>query len=132
MRFISTNVHGIFDYLIGAFLIAMPWMFGFAVIGGPQTWLSVIVGASIIAYSLLTDYEWGLAKVIDMRAHLVLDVLAGLTILFSYPFLGFFDVLWWQPHLVVAVVLIAGAALTYKTPERRRPYARTPESVRQM
>lgn len=131
MPFISTNIHGLFDYLGGAFLIAMPWIFGFAAIGGPETWLPIIIGAGIISYSLLTDYEWGVLKRIDIRAHLVLDVLAGAVLLISVPFLGFLDAVgWWFPHFVAGLVLILGAAATYRTAERRRPYLPRPKSLR--
>ncbi len=129
MRHFSTNLHGIFDYLIAAFLIAMPWIFGFVEIGGPESWLPIICGVGIIVYSLLTDYEWGLFKVIDMRAHLVLDVLVGLTLLFSLPFFGHFDVSWWQPHFVVAIALIALAALSQRTPEHRGPHFHRPRTL---
>ena len=77
MRFISTNIHGLFDYLLGAYLIALPWLFGYAFIGGPATWIPVILGVWIIAYSLLTDYEWGISKTIPMRGHLILDLIVG-------------------------------------------------------
>jgi len=35
MRFIPTKVHGILDYVVGVALIAAPWLFGFANVGGP-------------------------------------------------------------------------------------------------
>lgn len=126
MRFISTNLHGIFDYVVGAYLIAMPWLFGFAFIGGPATWVPVTIGVGVIAYSLLTDYEWGVWKRIPMRAHLILDVLAGLTLLFSVPWFGFFDQTWWLPQLTTALVLIFFGAMTRRTPQSVRPRFRAP------
>ena len=129
MRFISTNIHGLFDYLIGAYLIAMPWIFGFAVIGGPETWLPIFLGVGIIAYSLLTDYEWGVARNLPVRAHLILDVLVGVTLIISTPYFGFFDVTWWAPHLVVGLFLIVFAALTRREPEHSRPHFRRPRTL---
>ena len=38
MRFISTRVHGILDYLMGPLLIASPWLFDFDN-GGAETWV---------------------------------------------------------------------------------------------
>jgi hypothetical protein len=76
MRFIPTKVHGYLDYIVGALLIAAPWLFDFAR-GGAETWVPVILGAGAIVYSLLTDYELGVTKGISMGTHLTLDMLSG-------------------------------------------------------
>ncbi len=127
MRSIPTRVHGVFDYLVGAFLIAMPWLFGFAVIGGPATWVPVFMGAAVIFYSLLTDYELGLVRRLDMRAHLWLDGLAGVALLISSLFFGFYDVvLFWFPQILAGLLLLVGALTTQKHPEERTRIERVP------
>ena len=40
MRFVPTRIHGIADWLLGALLIALPWLLGFAR-GGAETYLPV-------------------------------------------------------------------------------------------
>lgn len=121
MRFISTNIHGFFDYLVGVLLIAMPWLMGVAAIGGPETWLPVFIGASIIVYSLATDYELGVFKKLHMRAHLILDGLAGGTLLLSIVFFGFFDVTLWWPYVILSLLLLVAAFFTRKEPRSDRP-----------
>lgn len=112
MRFIPTRAHGYLDYLIGALLMVAPWLLGFSR-GGAETWVPVILGAGAILYSLMTDYELGVAKVISMRTHLWLDGMAGLLLAVS-PWLFGFDEYVWAPHLVLGLLEV-GAALTTRT-----------------
>ncbi len=122
MRIVSTNIHGLFDYLLGVYLITLPWLFGYAVIGGPATWIPVVLGVWLIAYSLLTDYEWGLVKSIPVRGHLILDLVVGATLFLSIPFFGFFDTTAWIPHTAAAVLIVAGGLFTRQEPEADRPF----------
>ena len=71
MRFIPTQVHGVLDYLTAGLLIAAPSMLGFRK-HGMQTWLPIALGVGTIGYSLLTDYELGVFKIIPMPMHLAL------------------------------------------------------------
>jgi hypothetical protein len=65
MRFIPTRYHAPLDYIVGAVLIAAPWIFQFSDIGA-ATAVSIVLGVGLIAYSLLTDYELGVWKVAPM------------------------------------------------------------------
>ncbi len=112
MRFISTRAHGIIDYIVGAVLILAPFIFGFAT-GGAAMWVPILIGAAIIVYSLMTNYEMGVSSTIDMRTHLWLDVAAGIILAVS-PWLFGFSELVWAPHLVVGLFVI-GASLTTHT-----------------
>jgi hypothetical protein len=79
MRFVPTRIHGFVDYAMGAVLIAASLLTG----GGAHTlasWLPVILGAGLIAYSLATDYELGMIRLIPMRTHLVLDAAGGVVL----------------------------------------------------
>lgn len=112
MRFIPTRIHGYIDYLMGVLLIAAPWLLGFAA-GGAETWVPVVLGAGVILYSLLTDYELGAVHTLSMPTHLWLDGLGGLLLLASPWLFGFADLVW-VPHVVLGLLEI-GAALTTET-----------------
>lgn len=112
MRFVPTRVHGMLDYLIGVLLIAAPWLLDFAD-GGAEQWIPVALGAGLILYSLLTDYELSLVDAIPMPVHLALDFGAGLFLAVSPWLFGFADEVW-APHVVVGVVDML-AALTTET-----------------
>lgn len=76
------------DYLTGALLIVAPWLLGFAN-GGPAQWLPVCLGAAAIVYSLATDYELGVVKLIPMPLHLIIDMGSGALLLVSPWLFGF-------------------------------------------
>lgn len=112
MDIIPTKVHGILDYLVGAVLIAAPWILGFAD-GGAETWVPVVLGAGAILYSLFTNYELGVIRTIPMGTHLMLDYVSGALLAASPWFLGFADEVW-VPHLVFGLLEIGTAAFTAK------------------
>jgi hypothetical protein len=115
MRVIPTRLHGMLDYGMGLLLIIAPWLLGFAD-GGPEQWVPVILGAGVILYSLLTDYELGVARVIPMPVHLGLDVAGGVVLAASPWIFGFADEIWW-PHVVLGVLEIGAGLMTRTTPE---------------
>jgi hypothetical protein len=108
------------DYLLGALLIASPWLFGFAA-GGAEQWVPVALGAGVLLYSVFTDYEPGLVKKLQMPAHLLLDAVGGLALAVS-PWMFGFDERVWIPHVAIGLVEVATAAITNTVPgyERRR------------
>jgi hypothetical protein len=108
IRFLPTRVHGILDYVVGVALILAPNLFGFANVGGPAVFIPRLLGIVLIAYSVLTRYEWGLIKVISMPYHLVVDALAAIFLALS-PFLFGFsnhELRVWLPHVVVGIAVI--------------------------
>jgi len=117
MRVISTRVHGMLDYLVGALLIAAPWLFGFAD-GGAETWVPVVLGAGAIVYSLFTDYELGMVRSIPMPTHLMLDIGSGVLLAVSPWLFGFADRVW-EPHLIVGLIEIGTALMTRRVPADR-------------
>jgi hypothetical protein len=112
MRFIPTRIHGMLDYLIGALLIIAPWVLGFAD-GGAEQWVPIILGAGVILYSLITDYELAVVRILPVPIHLALDVIGGALLAVSPWLFGFSDNVW-APHVVVGVLEI-GAGLMTKT-----------------
>ncbi|MEJ7911548.1 MAG: SPW repeat protein [Chitinophagaceae bacterium] len=122
MRFIPTKIHGILDYLVGALLIAAPWLFNFAN-GGAQQWLPVALGAVGIVYTLFTDHELGVFRTLSMPTHLLLDLLSGILLAASPWLFGFADEVY-LPHLVLGLLEVSASLTTKRTSIRTRrcPY----------
>jgi len=116
MRFIPTRIHGMLDYGMGLLLITSPWLFGFDD-GGPRMWLPIVLGAGAIIYSLITDYELGVARIIPMPVHLMLDLGSGLLLAASPWLFGFADDVW-LPHLVLGILEIGASLMTQTAPRR--------------
>jgi hypothetical protein len=110
MRFLSTRVHGIMDYMMGILLLASPYLFGFAT-GGVKQWLPMILGVAMIGMSLLTRYEWGALRVIPMPVHLVIDGLSGALLAVSPWLFGFAGVVF-LPHLVLGLIELGTSLMT--------------------
>jgi hypothetical protein len=90
MRFIPTKFHAPLDYIVGAALIASPWIFGFSDTTAP-TILAIVLGIGLIAYSLFTNYELGVWKVAPMAVHNLIDIVAGALLAVSPWLFGFAD-----------------------------------------
>lgn len=116
MRFIDTKIHGYIDYLMGLFLIVSPWIFGFAD-GAAAQWVPIILGVGTITYSLVTDYELGLLKVIPMKGHLMIDLIAGIFLAASPWIFGFADDVF-LPHLILGILEIGASLMTKEHPPK--------------
>ena len=110
----NTRTHGIIDYVAGAIIALSPWLFGFAA-GGAETWVPFAVGVGGLLYSLMTNYELGVVRVIPMSTHLALDAASGLLLAASPWLFGFADAVF-VPHLVLGLFEIGAAAMTRRTP----------------
>lgn len=80
-KIINTRLHGILDY-ITAFVLVLPWVVDYYS-SNEDTWKIAAAGALIFLYSVITNYEFGLIKLIPMKVHLVLDILIGLFLVAS-------------------------------------------------
>lgn len=108
MRVIPTKVHGIIDLVVALALILAPFLFGFASVGGAAVVIPIVFGIILAVYSLLTQYEVGLLKLITVPYHMMIDVILAAALALS-PFLfGFADQALnaWLPHIVVGLALI--------------------------
>jgi hypothetical protein len=110
MHIINRRVHGILDYVVGLILILSPTLFGFRG-AGAATLVPVVLGFVAVLYSLMTDYELGMIKVLSFRTHLTLDVLGGILLTVS-PWLFAFASRVWVPHLILGLVEIGAVVLT--------------------
>ena len=107
MRFIPTKFHAPLDYMVGAALIAAPWIFQFSE-HTAATIVPIVLGIGLIAYSLFTDYELGVWKVAPMAVHNLIDVVAGAFLAASPWLFGFAGntANVWVPHVVVGLAAV--------------------------
>ena len=125
MRFIPTKVHGILDYVVGIALVAAPWVFGFAAVGGAAVVISIVLGIGLIVYSLFTKYEWGPFGFIPMPVHLVFDIVASLFLALSPWIFGFSGEApnVWLPHVVVGAAVVVVVLFSQPQPAAVRDRA---------
>lgn len=111
---IPQSVYAVADYLLGAFLLAAPWVCGFDD-HTPASAITMSFGAAIIVYSAFTDYQLAAIRRMPLPMHLALDAIVG-GLLIGAPFMFGFADRTWIPHMVIGIVTasIAGvAALVY-------------------
>lgn len=110
---ISTKIHGYLDYILGATLIVLPLIL--EIPSGAASTVLVVLGVWVIVYSLITDYELGLLKILSMKTHLVIDLVGG-ALLIAAPWLfGFADETFW-PFVILGVLEIGASLMTKKEP----------------
>lgn len=126
MRFIPTKVHGVLDYVVGVALIAAPWLFGFAGMGGAAVIVPIVLGVGLIVYSLFTKYEWGPFGFIPMPVHLVFDIVASLFLALSPWIFGFANQApnVWLPHVIVGAAVIVVVLFSQPQPQESRSSVR--------
>lgn len=107
MRFIPTRLHAPLDYIVGAALIAAPWIFQFSE-HTAATVIPIVLGIGLIAYSLVTDYELGVWRVVPMSVHTLFDIVAGAFLAASPWLFGFADesANVWLPHVIVGLAAV--------------------------
>lgn len=112
MKLINTKLHGWLDYVVGFIIMISPWLFGFDR-GRTETQVALCAGAAIIVYSLFTNYEMGVLHHagIPTRAHLVLDVLAGIFLAAAPWIFGFSDYVMW-PFVSFGIIDLCVALTT--------------------
>lgn len=109
---ISSKTHAVLDYVVGFLLIGAPWILGFAD-DTAATMVPVILGASTVVYSLLTNYEYSFLRVLPYKVHLTIDFVAGLLLLASPWLFGFSDRVY-LPHVTVGAFEIVAVLLSQK------------------
>ena len=96
-------VHGLIEYVVGAFFIAAPFIFGY--VNGWAIGISITVGVAILAITAATALPTGLVKQIPVTVHLVLDFILA-AFLIAAPFLFGFN----TEDSALAVFLVLGVA----------------------
>src|SRR3954454_17868567 len=113
-RPITSRMHGMLDYPMAVLLIASPWIFGFSDVGGAATAVPIVIGVLVLAQSLITDYEYSVMDALQLRGHLMMDVLAGVVPAASPWIFGFADEATnaWLPPLLLGLALIGSGTMT--------------------
>lgn len=74
MKVITDTNHGILDYVTVALFALAPSIFGFA---GTAALISYALAAIHLTMTLLTDMPLGVAKIIPMKLHAMVEMLVG-------------------------------------------------------
>ena len=105
MRFIPTPLHAVLDYLTAIFFLGTPWIFGLKP-GDVEVMIFMVLGITLLTYSVFTKYELGLVRVLPLKTHLTLDILSGMLLSGSPWLFNFVDGVY-LPHLLIGVFEIA-------------------------
>jgi hypothetical protein len=121
MRFVSSRMHGILDYIVGVLLLVAPELLGFSQIGGPAVTIPRVIGSLIIVQAILTRYEMGLVKVLPFSLHVGIDYIVGIFLAGSPILFGFSDQPSnvWLPHVLVGAFIFFSTLLTEVQPGYR-------------
>lgn len=101
---ISRLFHGVFDYAVGALLVAGPFLFDFD--SDAARAVAVVVGVAMIALAASSEGITGLVDQIALPAHAVLDFVIALVLIASPFVFGFTD-----DGAPTALLMVAGLAL---------------------
>ncbi|HSD06236.1 SPW repeat domain-containing protein [Flavobacterium sp.] len=110
MKVIYTKVHGYLDYVLGFILLLVPSLLQLDS-NSLESLIFYILSILTLFYSILTDYELGVYKVLPMRMHLIADLLAGVFLLTSPWIFGFYHTIY-LPHVILGLIEIGIAILT--------------------
>ena len=115
IRVIPTKTHGVMDLVTAGTLLAAPRLLRLEDVPRAASVLRM-AGGGALAYSMMTDYEFGVIKVLPMSAHLAMDAASG-ALLASSPWLfGFAEngPRYWLPHALAGAFEML-AAMTSRT-----------------
>jgi hypothetical protein len=108
LRFITPNQHGVIDFAVAALLIVAPFALGLGASSALAVWISVATGLVVVVMSLLTDYRFGVVRILPFWAHLSLDGAVGVAYALIPTVLGFSGIdaiyYWVNAAAVLAVV----------------------------
>lgn len=73
-KLFTTRTHGMLDYLTAATLAILPRAMGWS---PTATRVFDAAAVGVLGYSMLTRYEYGVAPVLPMKGHLIMDAVGG-------------------------------------------------------
>jgi hypothetical protein len=89
---ISLRTHSILDYGVAALLVVSPWIFGFATVDAARS-VFFTAGLSLLAYSLITDYRYSVAKIVPVGVHMFMDVVLSILVMIAPAVFGYRDLI---------------------------------------
>lgn len=110
VRLVNTKAHVLVDYIIGIVLLTSGWTFGFHG-SAPAEPVAMFAGCLMILVAALTKFEFGLFRILPLRAHLGIDLVTGILLATSPWALGF-DSLVYKPHFVFGLTQVIISVLT--------------------
>ena len=108
MKFITKSIHAYLDYPVAIALIGLPLLLSLGTSNPIAFQLSVATGIAALILTLLTDHQFGLAKVIPYKIHLAVDFLVGIVFVaapFIFSFEGLDAYYYWLNGAVVLFVV---------------------------
>jgi hypothetical protein len=101
-------IHGIFNYIIAAFLFTMPWFYKVEASIAAEV-VPTLIGTFLVVASFFSRFELGLVKMLSYKEHLVIVTCLGLLLIASPYIFNFYE--FSKLPFVIPGVLISGAAL---------------------
>jgi hypothetical protein len=124
-------VHGALDYLLGAFLIAAPFLFSFTADAAKA--VGIVAGVLVIVLAATTAWTTGLIKSVPVVVHAMLDYLLGV-VLIAAPFLFVFSkddgtaTAFFIAYGVATLLYAIATRFSAAEPRGRRPVSSAPRS----
>ena len=110
MKIVSIKNHGFLDYITVIAFAVIPTIFGFE---GVPAYLSYALAAIHLLMTLLTNFPLGVAKVIPVRLHKLVETIVGPALIVVPWVLGFSENLTARyVYIVMGLVIIAVGFMT--------------------
>lgn len=114
-RYIPTLTHGLLDHLLGIVMITSPWLFEYHAARGLAVQVLFILGGLLVLSSLVTRFEMGVFKLMNVRTHLWIDLVIGVSLALSPWIFDFSDRIF-LPHLFGGSLIAIISIFTASTP----------------
>ncbi len=79
---VSLKTHNILDYVAGVMLLLSPFLFGFGDVTVARN-VFMMSGFFLVLYSLFTNYDYAVLRVIPLGVHMSMDVLLGVFLMIA-------------------------------------------------
>ena len=110
MKIISSKVHGILDYATVIFLLASPTLFKME---GNLSTITYGLGVVHFCLTILTNFEFGLIKIIPFRIHGLIEVIVALGLAsLAFWFYDNANVFGFYFYITLAIVIMIVFILT--------------------
>lgn len=111
IRFLNPTWHGLLDYSAAMALVVLPAILNIGEASPLALGISVTTGVTLLTYSLMTDYRYGLFPVFSYRLHIIFDLVAAVGLALVPLLFGFAGLLagyfWFMAGGVVVVVALS-------------------------